>query len=483
MTFTPVDNGSWCFDALLRYNGANFAASGVIFNEMGRFTFMKQVLVLGAGMVSRPLVRYLLDHQFKVRLGDIRKEQAVAIIDGHPNGESLELDIANRDRVRDLVRDADLVISLLPPSFHLQVAELCLAEGRHFLTASYLSPEMEAMNDAVAAKDLVFLNEVGLDPGLDHLTAMEIIDHLKESGYEIESFHSHCGGIPSRKAATNALRYKLSWSPAGVLRALTRPSRFRSGGELREVPGENKLAFAEVIHIPEAGVFESSPNADSLFYGKRYGLNEVRDIRRGTLRYPGWAPFWLFVLELGWLDPDQSMRFDNEPVLSALFKVTGKQPPRDFVAFVREKDPGHASKFLEMFDNLGLLNKNLRISGDYSAFRILLERVEAELRYELGELDLVVLHHEFIASKDGKRERWTSSLAREGTQDGVSAMAFLVGIPAAIAARLILEDRISQRGVMIPLTKEYYQPILKELSDLGLPHEVEQTPLDDSQEG
>ena len=139
----------------------------------------------------------------------------------------------------------------------------------------------------------------------------------------------------------------------------------------------------------------------------------------------------------------------------------------------------HASMFLEMLANLGLLDRNVRVTGEYSAFRILLERVEAELRYELGELDLVLLHHEFIASRDGARERWTSTLVREGTEDGISAMAFLVGVPAAIAARLILEDRIDQRGVMIPLAKEYYEPILKELTALGLPHDVQKTVLDD----
>ncbi len=438
---------------------------------------MKRVLVLGAGMVSRPLVAYLLDSGYHLTVADIRPDQAAAVLDGHANGRAQALDIQDEKAMARLIADADLVVSLLPPSFHMKPARGALERGKHFLTASYISPEMQALDEEVKAKGLIFLNEVGLDPGLDHFTAMEIIDKLKDSGYAILDFHSHCGGLPSRAAANNPLRYKMSWSPAGVLGALTRPSKYRRDGNLVEVPGKRKLEYAEIIHIPGAGIFESNPNADSLFYGERYGLDQVRTIRRGTLRYPGWANFWLFMLSLGFLDQEKKMDFNNEQVLHALFRLSGATTPANIFDFVHEIVRDLASMHLEKMESLGLLDPKNTITGNYSAFQILLEQSVAHLNYAPGERDLVILHHEFVAEKDGRQERWSSTLTREGAVDGTSAMAFLVGVPAGIAARMILEDKITARGVLMPLAKEIYAPILEELARLGLPHTIERTPL------
>ena len=428
-------------------------------------------------MVSRPMVDYLLDKGYKVTIGDINEEQAKNVINGHPNGHALRLDIADIEPIRALVAEADLAISLLPPQFHIGVAELCLKENKHFLCASYLSQDMKNLDERAKARGLVFLNEVGLDPGLDHLTAMEMIDELKDNGYEILEFHSHCGGIPSLKAANNPLRYKFSWSPAGVLRAITRASKFQRDGRLVTVPGRDKLNHAEVLHVPGAGIFESNPNADSLYYGERYGLTDVHTIRRGTLRYPGWAQFWLFMLSLDFLNEERVMEFDDEQVLSALFRLSGNDPPADIYSFVAERAQSHASVFLEGMESLGLLDQDNRISGSYSAFSIILAGAQERMQYAPDEMDLVVLHHEFTVQKDGKREKWTSSMIREGNEDA-TAMAFLVGVPAGIAARLILEDKIEGRGALIPLTPDIYGPLLKELAELGLPHEIQKVPLD-----
>jgi len=440
---------------------------------------MKKVLVLGAGMVSAPLVHYLLDNGFHVTLGDINEAQAQSIIRDRPNAASLKLDIAETARVEELIRPMDLVVSLLPPLLHGKIAAFCLDLGKNFLTASYLSPEMNALDEAVKSKDLIFMNEIGLDPGLDHLTAMEMIDELNEKGYHIITFDSHCGGIPSRKAANNPLRYKFSWSPAGVIGALTRPSQFRSNGKIVRVPGRDKLRHAEVLHVPGAGIFESNPNADSLYYGERYGLTETLDVRRGTLRYPGWAQFWLFMLSLDFLNKERHLVFENEQVLSALFKLAGWTPPEDIFEFVCSKTDTHGSVFLENIQSLGLLDEGALISGSYTAFDIILECAQKNMQYDPGETDLVVLHHEFIVEKDGKREKWTSTLCREGISNGITAMGTLVGVPAAIASKLILDGKIKQRGVLIPLGKEFYQPILKELADLGMPHQVSRKPLED----
>jgi len=437
---------------------------------------MKTVLVLGAGMVSRPLVGYLLAHDYHVVLGDLVESQALAVIDGHPNGCGLRLESGDEAGVLELMQGADLVVSLLPPSMHPRMAQLSLEAGVHFLTASYLSPEMEALDAAAKAKGLIFLNEVGLDPGLDHMTAMDMIDSLKESGYEILGFDSHCGGIPSRKAANTPLRYKLSWSPAGVLGAVTRPARYRRDGELVVVPGAENLQWAEVLHVPGAGIFESNPNGDALFYGERYGLTDSPTVRRGTLRYPGWARFWSFMVAMGFQDRERRATFRDEPVLSALFSLAGHEPPADIIAFVRRRDPGHASCILEGMESLGLLDPSVRVSGLLSAFDMLLARMNASMGYQPGERDLVSLHDILTARIQGRTERWTSTLIREGSEEA-SAMAFLVGVPAGIAARLILEDRIPHSGVQIPLERAVYAPILEELAGMGVPPRVEKAVL------
>ena len=437
---------------------------------------MKTVLVLGAGMVSRPLVGYLLGQGYQVVLGDLVEAQARAVIDGHANGRALQLDSKDEQGVLALMRQADLVVSLLPPAMHGRMAKLSLEVGTHFLTASYLSPEMEALHDAAAAKGLVFLNEVGLDPGLDHMTAMEMIDTLTDRGYEILGFDSHCGGIPSRRAANNPLRYKLSWSPAGVLGAVTRAARFRRDGELVSVPAVEKLKWAEVLHVPGAGIFESSPNADSLYYGDRYGLSQALTVRRGTLRYPGWAQFWLFMIGLEFNDRERKQTFADEPVLAALFALAGRPQPTDIFRFVCDQAVDHAPRILEGMESLGLLDPENRVSGHLSAFDIMLQCMTTTMQYAAGERDLVLLHHVLTARREGRMERWTSTLCREGNEEA-TAMAFLVGVPAGIAARLILEGRIPRRGVLIPLEREIYAPILKELAALGLPHQIEKTVL------
>ncbi len=441
---------------------------------------MKQALVLGAGMVSRPLVNYLLDRNIAVTVADIDPTQARAA--AGERGQAVQADIEDAARIRSLIDNADLTVSLLPPKFHPKVAEFCLEREKHLLTASYLSDEMAALDGAAKDKGLIFLNELGLDPGLDHLLAMAMIDDLKAGGYRILGFDSHCGGIPSRRAANNPLRYKFSWSPAGVLNAITRPSRYLRDGKIIDVPGDEKLKHHEALHLPGIGVFESNPNADSPYYGKRYGLSNIHTVRRGTLRYPGWAQFWLFMIDMGFLDKEKTRDFEDEPVLSALFTLSGEnggRAPADIYAYICDKAESHASVFLENMESLGLLDSDNRVSGEQSCFDILLACALKTMQYEPGEADWVILHHDFIVSDNGRKEKWSVTLHREGEPGGVSAMAFLVGVTAGIAARLILEDRVSQRGVLIPLHRELYRPILDELDRLGLPHEIRKTPLPD----
>jgi len=439
---------------------------------------MKKVLVLGAGMVSKPLVDYLLDHQYQVTLGDLNLSQAQALIADHPRGQAIQVNMAEPTTWQGLVGKADMVISLLPPPFHPKVAEVCLTAKKHFASASYLSEAMSGFDSEARRSGLVFLNEMGLDPGLDHATAMELIDEAHDQGFTIESFESHCGGIPSRKAANNPLRYKLSWSPRGFLGALTRASRFRRMGQLMEIPGDRNLGQAQPIKIPGAGVFETTPNADALFYGERYGLHDATTVYRGTLRYPGWASFWRYMLSLGFVNQEPSKTFHGVSAGQAMMALAGLEPSTDLIEKIKREHPEQASVFIEALDSLGLLDPEITLDGDYSAFGILLERAQATMCYDADEADLVVLHHEFLVRKAGQRERWTSTLIQEGKpEQNKTAMALTVGVPLGIAARLILEGQIAKRGVMIPIDRTIYRPLLDELHSLGLGHTISRTPM------
>jgi saccharopine dehydrogenase-like NADP-dependent oxidoreductase len=432
---------------------------------------MKKVLILGAGMVAQPLVDYLANKGYALTVCDLNASAAANVVKAHKHATSHELNIEDSERVNGLIVEHDLTVSLLPPPFHPKIARICLDYGKHFVSASYLSEDMLAMHEEAKAKGLVFINELGLDPGLDHMTAMEMVDEAKRSGYKIEAFESHCGGIPSRKAANNTLRYKFSWSPRGVLSALTRASRYRKNNELVEVPGDRKLEFAAVVEIPGAGIFESSPNADGLYYAEQYGIEDTPTVYRGTLRYPGWAQFWLFMLRQGFLDQNKKRHFQGKSALKALLILAGKDPNLDIIQYVREEARSHASVFLEHLHKLGFLNPKTRVTGEYSAFDIILLQAQATMQYEDNEADYVVLHHVFRVSKDGKREQWSSTLLQEGDEE-TTAMATLVGTPCAIAVRLILEDKMPEKGVMIPLHPEVYGPILAEMEAMGIHHEV-----------
>lgn len=438
---------------------------------------MKHVLILGAGMVSAPLVHYLLDHGYSVALGDINVDLARKIVGDKQHAKALAIDMSHESQVREFVAESDLVISLLPPSFHSAVARIAIEAGVNMLTASYVSEEMRSLDEAARAKDLIIMNEVGLDPGLDHMTIMDMMDDLKAKGYRITHFSSHCGGIPARKAANNAVRYKFSWNPAGVLGALTRPSKYIDGGTIHVVPGEDKLKHAEIVRVPGAGIFESMPNKDSMHYAELYGLDGMSKVRRGTLRYPGWAGFWLFMLNNGFVDRERTADVTGLHADAAMMKIAGKDGK--LFDFVKQEAEEHASVYLEILENLGMFLADHELDGETTTFDIVLEQARKHLNYEKGETDLVVLYHEFVAEKDGKRELWSSSMVREGKPEGMTAMSELVGIPSAITARLILEDKIQARGVLIPVTKEIYAPVLAELEERGVTHQIQCSPLDD----
>ena len=251
---------------------------------------MKTVLVLGAGLVTRPLVRYLLDQpDFKVIVASRTVSKAEKLIDGHPRGEAKTLLVQDEDHLKDLISGADLVISLVPWTYHPVVAKHCLELEKHLITTSYVKEAMQALDQQVKDKNLLFLNEIGLDPGIDHMSAMKIIHGVEERGGRIVSFFSYCGGLPAPEANTHPFGYKFSWSPRGVVLAGKNTGRYLKDGQGIDVPSQDLFAHTWTLEIENIGQLVAYPNRDSIPYIKTYGLKDAKSMFRGTLRNPGWC--------------------------------------------------------------------------------------------------------------------------------------------------------------------------------------------------
>ncbi|MBA4377393.1 MAG: saccharopine dehydrogenase [Gemmatimonas sp.] len=430
---------------------------------------MKKVLVLGAGMVARPLVRYLLERGFGVTQGDIAPERASAMIDGHPHGRSLAVDVCDTAAVASLVAEHDLTVSLAPPPFHPAVARLCVEAGRHLATASYVAPEMASLDAAARGRDVLLLNEIGVDPGIDHMSAMRVIDGVRARGGRILSFRSYCGGLPAPEANDNPFGYKFSWAPRGVLMAGRNDAHYLVDGARVTVPGARLFRDMRLLHVEGAGDFEAYPNRDSISYIDIYGLQGIRTMLRGTLRNPGWCDCLHNYGRLGLLGIEP---VDLAGATSAdlLRRLAGAAPGEAADAAVarclglcRDALPVANLRWLGLCDETPLGRERgcpLDVLGD---------AMLAKLVYAPGERDLLVMKHEFTAAlPDGGRESITSSLVAYGEPGGDSAMARTVSLPLAVAVRLVLEGGIAARGVARPVTAEFYRPILDELEGHGI---------------
>ncbi len=428
----------------------------------------KKVLVLGAGLVARPLVRYMLDQGFELICADLEVSKAMALIDGHPGGTALAFNVRDRDQLDGLVADCDIAISLLPATLHVQVAQACLRHGKHMGTASYISPEMRALSDQAAAADLLFINECGVDPGIDHMSAMRIFDDVWARDGKIEVFKSYCGGLPDPRD-NNQLGYKFSWAPRGVLVAATNDGRYRWDGEVREIHGTELLADNHLLEVEGAGSFEAYPNRDSILYEDVYGLEGVRTLFRGTLRYPGHCARWGSWIALGLFDQGALEHADHTRA-GMLCAVLGAGKDGDLAAAVAERlgvsvDHDHVVNlgWLGMFDDLPLSDW---IEAPLDAIA---EAMLEKMPYAPGERDMIAMHHEVVSVfPDGSRERTIMDLVDFGIPHGDSSMARTVALPLSIAVRMLLEGAISERGVRAPITKGMYEPILDELETLGI---------------
>ena len=430
---------------------------------------MKNVLVLGAGLVSRPLVRYLLNvPEFKVTVASRTVSKAVKLIDGHPQGNAIELNVKNDAQLEELVKNCDLAISLLPYTFHVKVAGYCIKHKKYMVTTSYISDAMKALDQDAKNAGILILNEIGVDPGIDHMSAMRIIHNVENNGGKVISFRSYCGGLPAPEANDNPYGYKFSWSPRGVLMAGRNDAKYLKDGKIVEIEGKNLFRNHWSLNIEGEPEFETYPNRNSLPYIETYGLKDAKTMFRGTIRNIGWCDTLICIARLGVLDDterDNLAGLSYDDLTRRLVNASDKMSTREATKTFLGDDV--SEKVLDHLEWLGFFS-NDKLPDEPTYLDIMTARFLEKMPYKDGERDMIVLYHDFLAEWPNKKQRITSTLVDFGIPHDDSSMARTVSLPAAIATRLILQGKITVTGVHAPVLPDIYNPVLDELETMNI---------------
>ena len=430
---------------------------------------MKNVLVLGAGLVSKPGVTYLLQNKLNVTVAEKIISKAEELVQGFSNGTACQISVKNRKKLDLLIKDHDIIVSLLPWVYHAKIAELCLKNNKHMATASYVSEEMKKLNKEAKNKGLLFLNEIGLDPGIDHMSAMKIIDDIHEEKGKILHFYSYCGGLPAPESNDNPFGYKFSWSPKGVMLASKNPAQFLENGKVVFIEGKDLFLNKRIEEVDTLGKFEVYPNRNSLPYQKLYGLKDALTVMRGTYRNIGWCDTFNKIVDLGLIDDISISNIERISPKKMVADILGVDKNEDVYGKAAEKiglSLNHP--IMKKFKWLGLFDDG-PVSDCDTRVDIFCELLVSKLKYTTGEQDMVVLQHKFtIENIKAAKELITSTLIDYGIPYGDSSMARTVSLPLAVAVRLMCEGKIKLTGVQIPIKKEIYRNILKELETLNI---------------
>ncbi len=429
---------------------------------------MKNVLVLGAGLVSRPLVVYLLEKGYRVKVASRTVSKAEALIKGYENGSAESLNVDNQDQLHSLIQDSDIVISLVPYTHHVKIANLCIQLKKHMVTTSYVSKAMYNLHAPAGDAGILILNEIGLDPGIDHMSAMKIIHDVEKDNGMVVSFQSYCGGLPALESNTLPLGYKFSWSPRAVVMAGKNNGQFLKDGDVVFIPSKDLFRNYEIIDIEGSGSFEAYTNRDAIPYKEVYGLKNAHTIFRGTLRNLGWCYVMKKAQELGLFDDAERLDLKNSTYRQMICKLIGSEDCYDIIEevayFLNLEENSTAMK---IFQWLGLFTDE-PVPDENNVMDIFSHVLQKKLSMADKDLDMIVLYHRFIAQYDNKSELITSTLVQTGIPGGDSAMSRTVSLPAAIATSLILEGKIDMTGVHIPVQPEIYKPILDELANMNI---------------
>ena len=437
---------------------------------------MRTILIIGAGRSASSLIRYLLDKSEKENLhlviGDLSLALAQKKTNNHSNATAIALDIYDNEQRQKAIQIADIVISMLPAHLHIEVARDCIVYKKHLVTASYVSDAMQELDVAAKANNLIFMNEIGLDPGIDHMSAMKVIDEIKERGGEMILFESFCGGLVAPESDTNLWNYKFTWAPRNVVLAgQGGAAKFIQEGTYKYIPYCNLFRRTEFLQVEGYGRFEAYSNRDSLKYRSVYGLDNVLTLYRGTIRRVGFSKAWTMFVQLGMTDDSYIM--ENSETMSYREFVNSFLPyhPTDSVEIKTrlilkiDQDDIMWDKLLE----LDLFNRDKIVGLKNATPAQILEKILTDSwTLQEDDKDMIVMYHKFGYEIKGKKEQIDSKMVCIGDDQTYTAMAKTVGLPVAMATLLILNGKITTPGVQLPIRKEVYEPILKELEDYGV---------------
>ena len=445
---------------------------------------MRNILIIGAGRSATSLIRYLLDkseaENLFITIGDISIQNAQKFTTGHPNGRGILLDVFNEHQRKEAVEQSDIVISMLPARFHMEVANDCIEFGKHLVTASYVSDQMQLLDRKAKAKGLVFMNEIGLDPGIDHMSAMQVIDRIRDKGGNMLLFESFTGGLIAPESDNNLWNYKFTWNPRNVVLAgQGGAAEFLQEGRYKYIPYHRLFRRTEFIEVEGYGKFEVYANRNSLKYQSVYGLEDILTLYRGTIRRVGFSKAWNMFVQLGMTDDSYTIPNSENLSYKEFVNLFLPYSPTDSVELKLrhnlkiDQDDLMWEKLLD----LDLLNHGKKIGiVDATPAKALQKILMDKWTLEDDDKDMIVMYHKFGYELDGKKYQIDSNMVSIGDDQTYTSMAKTVGLPVAIAALKILNEEITTPGVQVPISREVYEPILKELESFGITFKETETP-------
>ena len=436
---------------------------------------MKNILIIGAGRSATALINYTLKeaekHNWFVTVADADPEVAEQKVGGHAHGRGTWLDVMKPNDRRDIIERNDVVVSLLPAHLHIKVAKDCIKYKKHLVTASYISRDMYRLGEQVKSAELIFMGEMGLDPGIDHMSAMQTINELREKGAELTAFRSYAGGLIAPESDNNPWHYKFTWNPRNVVLAGQGTAQYIEDGHYKHIPYHRLFSQYELIDVPGMGEYEAYLNRSSLLYRTTYGLEKIPSLLRGTLRCKGYCDAWNALVQIGLTD-------DTYPIIGSknltyhqlvdgyLPRNQGNNTLKERVAKMLKIDKD--SDVIKKLEWLGIFDRSKIGLIKATPAQILQHLLQQKWTLESDDKDMIIMQHEFDYKLNGKSESLISTMVLEGNDSVDTAMSRLVGLPLGIFVKLIMLGKIKSTGVNIPVMEEVYTPVLKELEDYGV---------------
>ncbi len=435
---------------------------------------MKKILVIGAGRSATTLISYLLDNavinNWMITIADYSEYLAKQAVGNSVNAKAIFFNVTDDIQREEEITIADIVISMLPASMHILVAEDCVRLKKNLVTASYVSDEVAALDDKAKQAGVLLLNEIGLDPGIDHMSAMQIIDQIKADGGKLTSFKSFCGGLVHPDYDDNPWNYKFTWNPRNVVLAGQGTAQYIEGGEIKYIPYNKLFNRTENMSVLDSGEFEAYANRDSLSYRKSYRIENISTLLRGTLRRSGYSKSWNYLLQLGLTD--DTYVIENSEKLSYRSYLNMFLPGSDKMTleekFCKEFGIREDSEEFKKIKWLDIFSDKKVDLENATPAQVLQKILEEKWTLSAEDKDMIVMQHQFEYTLDGVNKKLNSSFVVFGDNQRDTAMAKTVGLPVAIAVKLILNGEITSVGVKIPTTKDIYFPVLKELAENGI---------------